>query len=34
MPIMSCDEAFDTRVLAARLAARPKRLAKLLERLD
>lgn len=34
MPLISCDEAFDTRVLAARLAAQPKRLAKLLEKLD
>ena len=34
MPIISCDEASDTRVLAARLAAQPKRLAKALERLD
>ncbi len=34
MLIISCDEASDTRVLAARLAAQPKRLAKALERLD
>ncbi len=34
MLILSCDEASDTRVLAARLAAQPKRLAKALERLD
>lgn len=34
MPLISCDEAFDTRVLAARLAAQPKMLAKVLEMLD
>ncbi|MEF8713652.1 MAG: hypothetical protein V5B39_08830 [Accumulibacter sp.] len=32
MPIISCDEASDTRVLAARLAAHPKMLAKVLWR--
>ncbi|HNF92438.1 MAG TPA: hypothetical protein PKZ67_09545 [Accumulibacter sp.] len=34
MPIISCDEAFDTRVLAACLAAQPKMSAKVLEMLD
>ena len=34
MPIISHDETFDTRVLAVRLAAQPKMLAKVLEMLE
>ena len=34
MPLISCDETFDTMALAIRLGAQPKMLAKVLEMLE